>query len=36
VATELARLQPGRIVVLGGTSVVSSGVATALKAYLAE
>jgi subtilisin family serine protease len=35
VATELARLQPGRIVVLGGTSVVSAGVASALDAYVA-
>jgi putative cell wall-binding protein len=36
VATELARLQPGRIVVLGGTSVVSAGVASALDAYVAK
>jgi hypothetical protein len=36
VATELARLQPGRIVVLGGTSVVSAGVASALDAYVAN
>jgi len=32
-ATELARLKPGRIVVVGGTSVVSAGVAAALAAY---
>ena len=36
VATELARLRPGRIVVLGGTSVVSAGVASALDAYVAK
>ena len=30
---ELARLRPGRIVVLGGTGVVSDGVASALRAY---
>jgi putative cell wall-binding protein len=34
VATELTRLKPGRIVILGGTAVVSSGVATALKAFV--
>lgn len=33
VATELKRLQPQKIVVLGGTGSVSSGVATALKGY---
>ncbi len=33
VATELTRLRPGRIVVLGGTGVVSSAVQTALGAY---
>ena len=33
VATELARLNPARIVVLGGTSVVSAGVQAALAAY---
>jgi len=32
-ASELARLKPGRIVVLGGTSVVSDAVATALRSY---
>lgn len=32
-AAELARLDPGRIVVLGGTSVVSDGVAAALRPY---
>ena len=32
-AAELARLKPGRIVVLGGTGVVSSGVASALRSY---
>lgn len=31
--TELDRLDPARIVVLGGTSAVSAGVATALDAY---
>ena len=30
---ELSRLRPGRIVVLGGTSVISDGVAAALRAY---
>ncbi len=34
VAAELTRLKPGRIVVLGGTGVISAGVATALAAYL--
>jgi putative cell wall-binding protein len=34
VATELTRLKPGRIIILGGTSVVSAGVQTALAAYL--
>ena len=33
VRTELARLQPGRIVVLGGTSAVSGTVATQLDAF---
>ena len=33
VRTELTRLKPARIVILGGTSVVSSAVATSLKAY---
>lgn len=32
-ATELARLKPGRIVVLGGTSAISAAVATNLQAY---
>ncbi|MDQ3689769.1 MAG: cell wall-binding repeat-containing protein, partial [Chloroflexota bacterium] len=32
-ATELARLKPGRIVVLGGTSAVSAAVATNLRTY---
>ncbi len=32
-ATELKRLQPGRIVILGGSGSVSAGVATALGAY---
>jgi hypothetical protein len=36
IATELARLRPGRIVVLGGTSVVSAGVASALDGYVAK
>ena len=30
---ELGRLRPGRIVVLGGTSVISDGVAAALRGY---
>jgi hypothetical protein len=30
-AAELARLQPGRIVVLGSSGVVSDGVAAALR-----
>ncbi len=33
VKTELARLKPAKIVVLGGTGVVSTAVATALAAY---
>jgi putative cell wall-binding protein len=33
IATELTRLKPARIVILGGTASVSSTVATALKAY---
>jgi putative cell wall-binding protein len=33
IATELGRLKPARIVILGGTGVVSAGVATALDAY---
>ena len=33
IQTELDRLQPDRIVVLGGTAVISTGVATALAAY---
>lgn len=32
-ATELARLRPGRIVILGGTGAVSAGVADALRSY---
>lgn len=32
-ATELSRLRPGRIVILGSTGVVSSGVASQLAAY---
>ena len=32
-ASELARLRPGRIVILGGTGAVSKGVAQALAAY---
>ena len=32
-ASELGRLRPGRIVVLGGTSVVSDGVVSALRGY---
>ena len=35
VAAELGRLKPGRIVVLGGASVVSSGVQAALAGYTA-
>jgi len=35
-AAELARLAPSQIVVLGGTSVVSDAVATALEAYAAS
>ena len=35
VRAELQRLQPGRIIVLGGTSVVSDAVVTALDAYTA-
>ena len=35
VAAELSRLQPARIVVLGGTGVVSAAVALALQAYTA-
>jgi len=34
-AAELTRLQPGRIVVLGGSGVVSDSVAAALQAYTA-
>jgi putative cell wall-binding protein len=33
IQTELARLQPRRIVVLGGPAVISDGVATALGKY---
>ena len=33
IATELTRLKPAKIVILGGTGAVSSGVATALDAY---
>ncbi len=33
IAAELSRLHPGRIVILGGTAVVSDAVATALRAY---
>ena len=36
VATELARLQPARIYVLGGTSVVSESVRSALASYSAN
>ena len=32
-AAELGRLRPGRIVVLGGTSVISDGVVAALRGY---
>jgi putative cell wall-binding protein len=32
-ATELTRLDPGRIVILGGTGVISSGVETSLHAF---
>ncbi len=32
-AAELARLKPGRIVVLGGTTVINNAVAAALQAY---
>jgi putative cell wall-binding protein len=35
VATELDRLNPSRIIVLGGTSAVSDAVLTSLKGYLA-
>ncbi len=35
VAAELARLSPGRIVILGGVSVISDSVETALAGYLA-
>ncbi len=35
VATELGRLKPGRIVIHGGTDVVTDTVATALKTYTA-
>ncbi|SDK52605.1 Putative cell wall-binding protein [Cryobacterium psychrotolerans] len=35
IATELARLKPGRIVVLGGSGSVSSAVATKLTSYTA-
>jgi hypothetical protein len=34
VKTELNRLRPGKIIILGGTGVISSSVATALKGYL--
>jgi len=34
-AAELTRLKPGRIVILGGTSVVSSGVESTLRGYTA-
>jgi putative cell wall-binding protein len=33
-AAELARLQPGRIVVLGGTGVVSDAVKLQLRSYI--
>jgi putative cell wall-binding protein len=33
IATELGRLHPGRIVILGGTSVINSTVAAQLRAY---
>jgi putative cell wall-binding protein len=35
VATELARLEPRRVVVLGGTSAVSDAVVAQLRGYLA-
>jgi len=35
VATELARLKPRRVVVLGGTSAVSDAVVLQLRGYLA-
>lgn len=35
VATELQRLRPGRIVVLGGTDAINASVATQLKSYTA-
>jgi putative cell wall-binding protein len=35
-ALELARLQPGRVVILGGPGVVSAGVESALAAYVAS
>ncbi len=35
IKTELARLNPGKIIILGGTSVVSDAVSVALKAYTA-
>ena len=34
VATELSRLKPAKIVILGGTGVVSAAVQSALAAYL--
>ncbi len=34
VADELTRLNPGRIVILGGTSSVSNGVKDALAGYI--
>jgi hypothetical protein len=33
IATELGRLKPARIVILGSTGVVSAGVANALSFY---
>ena len=34
VKTELTGLRPGKIIILGGTGVISNSVATALKGYL--
>jgi putative cell wall-binding protein len=36
VANELVRLDPDKVVVLGGTSVVSSGVISHMESLLAE
>jgi hypothetical protein len=35
-AAELARLQPGRIVILGGPGVVGDGIVATLDAYVAR